>query len=102
LFGFTTNAQLLAALNAIAAVQGKQSIQLAAILSQGTKIMSGLTDLQAAVTALAAAVTAEISALQAAAGDPDATVESLAQQINASTAALTASLLPATTAATKP
>jgi hypothetical protein len=32
--------------------------------------------------------------LQAAAGDPDATVESLAQQINASSAALTASLAP--------
>ena len=63
--------------------------------------MSGLSDLQAAVATLAAAVTAEIAALQAAAGDPDATVESLAQQINASSAALTASLAPVAPAAAK-
>lgn len=92
MFGLVTNATLSKELTAIAA-------QLATIQAQQEKIMSGLTDLQAAVGTLAAAVTAEIAALQTAAGDPDATVESLAQQINASSAALTASLAPVATPA---
>ncbi len=60
--------------------------------------MSGLVDLQAAVASLQAEQTAvinEIQSLQSAVGDPDATVETLAQQINASVAAIQAAI-PAT------
>ncbi len=65
------------------------------------KIMSGLTDLQAAVAALEAEQTVvvnELATLSAAAGDPDATVETLAQQVNASVAAIQAAI-PATASA---
>ena len=62
------------------------------------RIMSGLTDLQSAVAALqdfAKTVVAELAALQAATGDDDATVESLAEQVNASIATIKAALPPA-------
>jgi putative heme iron utilization protein len=65
--------------------------------------MSGLTDLQAAVTALQALQTTVINELQtlsAAAGDPDATVETLAQQINTSVAAIQAAIPAAPPAST--
>jgi hypothetical protein len=56
------------------------------------KVMSGLTDLQTATTALTAAVSAAATELQAlataATGDPDATVETFAQQVNAQAVAL--------------
>jgi uncharacterized protein YoxC len=76
------------------------------IQQQGIKIMSGLTDLQAAVTTLTSAVSAaaaELTALAAAAtGDPDATVETLAQQINAQAAALNAAVAAVTPVVTTP
>ena len=66
------------------------------------RIMSGLTDLQSAVAALqdfAKTVVAELATLEAAAtaatGDDDATVESLAEQVNASIATIKAALPPA-------
>lgn len=65
------------------------------------KIMSGLSDLQAAVAALQAlqtTVISELQTLESAAGDPDATVETLAQQINASVAAIQGALSPAQSA----
>lgn len=58
------------------------------LAQQLEKIMSGLTDLQAAIAALTTAVANVAAILSAAAGDPDATVESLAQQVNAQVAAL--------------
>ena len=69
------------------------------------KIMSGLSDAQAAVASLQAeqaVVIAELQALQAAAGDPDATVETLAQQINASVAAFQAAIPSVATATAAP
>ena len=69
------------------------------------KIMSGLTDLQAAVAALQAEQTVvvnELATLSAAAGDPDATVETLAQQVNASVTAIQAAIPAAATAKTAP
>ena len=76
------------------------------ILSQLREIsimaQQGLTDLQALAASFqtfAAAVVAELTALQASAGDPDATVETLTQQINASVATIQAAL-PATPPAT--
>jgi septal ring factor EnvC (AmiA/AmiB activator) len=66
------------------------------IQQQGIKLMTGLSDLQTAVATLTSSVSAaaaELTALAtAAAGDPDATVESLAQQVNAQAAALTAAV----------
>ena len=62
------------------------------------RIMSGLTDLQSAVAALqdfAKTVVAELATLEAATGDDDATVESLAEQVNASIATIKAALPPA-------
>ena len=95
MFGFTSNAKIAA--------------QYAAILSQGEKLMSGLTDLQTAVATLTTAVTAaaasfsslsaQISAANAATGDPDATIETLAQQVGAQATALTAAIPPAAAAA---
>jgi peptidoglycan hydrolase CwlO-like protein len=75
---------------------------LAILEAQGIKIMSGLTDMQAAVAALqtlSATVVSELQTLQNAAGDPDATVETLAESINNSMATIQAALPPASTAA---
>jgi hypothetical protein len=90
--------QLIAKLNAIVVIQ-KQLItainQRVSYRELKTMANQGLTDLQAAVAglqALQATVVAEIATLQAAAGDPDATVETLAQQIITSTAAIQAAI----------
>jgi hypothetical protein len=71
------------------------------ILEKIMAVNQGVIDLTAAVAALntvTTAVATAIAALQAAAGDPDATVEGLAQQVNTSIAALQASVnsIPAT------
>ena len=80
-----------------AAIGRRNSYREISIMAQ-----QGLTDLQALATSFqtfAAAVVAELTALQASAGDPDATVETLTQQINASVATIQAAL-PATPPAT--
>ena len=60
-----------------------------------TMANTGLQNAQAAVAALQAlqvTVIAELQALQSAVGDPDATVQTLADQINASVAAIQAAI----------
>ena len=97
--------QLIVKLNAIVVIQ-KQLITAInhrePIWSLSKMANQGLTDLQAAVAGLQtlqATVIAEIATLQAAAGDPDATVETLAQQINTSVAAIQAAIPAPTPAA---
>jgi hypothetical protein len=74
-------------------------------LNRKVDIMAqGLTDLQAADAALkqlVSVVIAELQTLQQSAGDPDATVESIAQDINASIATIQAAIpAPGATGAT--
>lgn len=90
--------QVLAKLNAIVAVQNEMVAAIQNGLSRRRLLImasSGLQNAQAAVASLQAlqqTVITEIANLQSAAGDPDASVQTLADQINASVAAIQASL----------
>ena len=89
----------------IAAFKAEVLQGIRALEVQGKKNMSGLSDLQASVTALTDAVgkiAGAITALESAAGDPDATVESLSQSINAQVAVLNSSLATVNTGGTAP
>lgn len=66
-----------------------------AILAKVNHMDQGLVDLQTAVASvetMEATVIAELQALQQAAGDPDATVESLAQRINTAVSNINAAI----------
>jgi peptidoglycan hydrolase CwlO-like protein len=83
-----------------------QDAALRFLIAQGNKIMSGESDLKAAIATLTSAVAAAVANIQTlmnnAAGDPDADIETLAQQVNAQAAALQAAIAPATAAASAP
>jgi hypothetical protein len=108
MFGLVTNSQLLAALNAIATVQARQTATLAAILTQGKTIMASVADVQADVTAQTTVIGSAVTLLQglsaqlAAAGTDPAALDAIKASLDANTAALAAAVVANTPGAPAP
>jgi hypothetical protein len=108
MFGLVTNSQLLAALNAIATVQARQTATLAAILTQGKTLMTSVADVQADVTAQTTVIGSAVTLLQglsaqlAAAGTDPAALDAIKASLDANTAALAAAVVANTPGAPAP